>query len=60
MGVTSLRTTSFPQIRAGVGTFALRARLPGGLRASPLAPLSMLMVSIVHDASSHTNSIPAI
>ena len=37
-----------PLPRAGVGTLALRARLPGGVRASSLAPLSMLTYLIVH------------
>jgi len=34
--------------RAGIGTSASEARLPGGLRASSLAPLSMLTSLILH------------
>jgi hypothetical protein len=54
----SLRTpTSFPY-GAGCSTLENRAsRLPGGRRASSLAPLSMLTACIVPDASSYQDSI---
>ena len=57
----SLRTpTSFPH-GAGCGTLEnIASSLPGGHRASSLAPLSMLTVSIVHSGIAYPDSIPVI